>query len=289
MPFAHANADLQRDFLVVHWDQRGAGKSYSPALNEGDLCIEQLISDTHELILWLGARFQKSSVVLVGHSWGSALGAIVAARFPDLVSAFVGLGQVTNLRDSEAMRFHQAVGMARQLGDCPATMALHRLGPPPYATPDQSDLLERCAQRLSSRYYAPITPATFLRLALSSPVYSWFDVAQIPLGRRLSERCFWAEIFRQIDLFAQVPRLDMPVYFLVGRHDSIVTHELARRYSDALEAPRGKTFVTFERSGHWPHLEESELFRSVLTGPVLRHAASRMTTDRWYSPDSAAA
>lgn len=298
MPFAHANADLQRCFLVVHWDQRGAGKSYSPVLNEGDLSIEQLVSDAHELILWLRARFRKSTVLLVGHSWGSALGAIVAARFPSLVSAFVGIGQVSNLQTSEHMRFHQALGHARQLQDSVATAALTRLGPPPYTSVRQSDALERWAQRLSSRHHAPITSATFFRLALSSPIYSWIDVAQIPFGRRFTERCLWGEIFGQIDLFVQVPRLEVPVYFLVGRHDVIVAHELARHYYDALEAPRGKTFITFERSGHWPHLEESELFRAILTGPVRQDLAqewseraggSAVTAGQWYSPNNIAA
>lgn len=298
MPFAHANVGLGQSFLVVQWDQRGAGKSYSPSLNEADLCIEQLVSDTRELILWLRARFHKSTVLLVGHSWGSALGAIVAARFPQFVSAFVGIGQVSNLRASEELRFHLATGMAHELRDRSATAALNRLGSPPYACAEQSDSLERWAQRLNNRYYAPVTSAGLLQLALSSPVYSWQDLALIPLGRRLTERCLWNEIFQQIDLFKQVPRLDVPVYILTGRHDMTVTHTLARRYCHDLEAPRGKTFVTFERSGHWPHLEESELFRATLTGPVRRHLAHEsraraegapISPGQWHAPDSAAA
>ncbi len=282
MPVAHVNKDLERSFLVVHWDQRGAGKSYSPALQIDDLGIEQLCTDAHELILWLHLRFETAGVVLAGHSWGSVLGAMVAARFPDLIIAYVGIGQVTNLRAAEHVRFQLAQTLARQHGNRAAVSALGELGPPPYSHPRQSDLLERWTLRLNGEGHRPITATRFFRLALSSPVYSWLDLVKIPLGVRFSERCLWDKIFREVDLFRQVPRLDVPVFFLIGRHDAIVSHFLARRYFDALEAPRGKSFVTFDHSGHWPHLEEPELFRAILAGPVRRRvrkdAASTVET-----------
>lgn len=268
MPFAHVNADLTRSFVVVHWDQRGAGKSYSPALTALHFSIDQFVSDTHDLILWLCQRFNKSQVVLVGHSWGSALGAIVAARYPQLVSAYVGIGQVTNLHAAEEVRFRIALTLAQQRQEDAAFRALDHLGPPPYRSARESDLLERWACRLAGDCHSPIAEPRFFRMALSSPVYSWLDLIKIPLGVRFSERCFWSEIVREVNLFRQVPRLEMPVYFLIGQRDVVGTHFLARRYFDGLHAPRGKTFITFQHSGHWPHLDESERFRAILTGSL---------------------
>lgn len=281
MPFAHVNRDLAQRFIVVHWDQRGAGKSYSPALHAAHFSIEQFVSDAHELILWLCERFRQPRVVLVGHSWGSALGAIVAARYPQLVAAYVGLGQVTNLRAAEHVRFQLALELAREHQNKTALDALARLGPPPYPRPRQSDFLERWACNLAGDCYRPLADARFFRLALSSPVYSWLDLIKIPLGVRCSERCFWDAIVHGIDLFSQVPRLEMPAYFLVGQHDTVGTHFLARRYFDTLEAPCGKTFITFECSGHWPHLDEAERFRAILADSVRGACVAGVSPARW--------
>lgn len=281
MPFAHVNAELAQWFVVVHWDQRGAGKSYSPALHAGHFSIEQFVSDAHELILWLCERFKQQRVTLVGHSWGSALGAIVAARYPRLVAAYVGLGQVTNLPAAERVRFQLALELADAHENKTALDTLVRLGPPPYHTPRQTDLLERWACRLAGDCHRPLADPRFFRLALSSPVYSWLDLIKIPLGVRCSERCFWDEIVRGIDLFRQVPRLEMPAYFLIGRHDVIGTHFLARRYFDMLEAPRGKTFITFDHSGHWPHLDESDRFRAILASSVRDARVADTSPERW--------
>ncbi len=59
---------LEQNFLVVHWDQRGAGKSYSKDLKVGDISPEKLVEDTLELTYLLQARFNQDKIFLTGQS-----------------------------------------------------------------------------------------------------------------------------------------------------------------------------------------------------------------------------
>src|SRR5690242_13139038 len=44
---------LEEDFVVVYWDQRACGKSFRSSISPESMTLEQLITDTHELILAL--------------------------------------------------------------------------------------------------------------------------------------------------------------------------------------------------------------------------------------------
>ena len=47
MPFAHVTSELEKRFVVVHWDQRGAGKSYSSSIPTSSMNMKQFVADTH--------------------------------------------------------------------------------------------------------------------------------------------------------------------------------------------------------------------------------------------------
>lgn len=87
---------------------------------------------------------------------------------------------------------------------------------------------------------------------------------RIPLGVRYSFQQLWEEIFYRADLFQEVPRLEVPVYFFLGRYDRVISVAVAQRYFDALEAPQGKQIIWFENSGHWPHFEEAARYREAV-------------------------
>lgn len=267
MPFAHVNAALEKDFVVVQWDQRGAGKSYSSSIPESSMTVEQFIADTHELVELLLQRFGRAKLILVAHSWGSIVGALTVAKYPELFDAYVGISQAVDPPESERMMYRFALDAATKRGNEKAATELRRLGEPPYTGFADYRTMKNWVHRFRDAGYSEISPWKFARLALASPVYSWGDLLRLVLGMRFSFSHLWQEVFYRTDLFKQAPKLDVPVYFFLGRHDRTVTASaaLAERYFASLEAPKGKHLIWFENSGHWPQLEEPEKFCTVLT------------------------
>ena len=101
-----------------------------------------------------------------------------------------------------------------------------------------------------------------LRLGLEAPEYSLGDVLRVPKGLRLYQRAMTYDVPAST-LRTDVTSVQVPVYFVAGRWDEVTPSELAERYFAALRAPR-KGFFWFERSAHFPFLEEPARFAEVL-------------------------
>jgi pimeloyl-ACP methyl ester carboxylesterase len=272
MPFSHVNAELEKEFVIVHWDQRGAGKSYSSSIPESSMTIEQFVADTHELAQLLLKRFGRPKLYLVAHSWGSIVGALTVAKYPELFNGYGALSQAANAPESEKMMYRFALETALSRGKEKAAAELWRIGEPPYKSFGDYRTMKGWVHHFRDPGYSEISPWKFAGLALASPAYSWGDLFRLVLGMRFSFSRLWQEAFYRTDLFEQVPKLDVPVHFFLGRHDRTVTASaaLAERYFDRLVAPKGKHLIWFENSGHWPQLEEPEKFRAVLTDELTK-------------------
>ena len=66
-----------------------------------------------------------------------------------------------------------------------------------------------------------------------------------------------------MDLARTLPRLEVPVVMVQGRHDQVAPGGAAQRYASSLQAP-SKRLVWFDSSAHTPHLEEPGKFRDLL-------------------------
>jgi pimeloyl-ACP methyl ester carboxylesterase len=262
----HFNAPLEDHFLVVQWDQRGATKSYAALQDRDALTLDQYVSDASDLLELLTTRFGQQKVIVVGHSWGSILGVLLAQRRPERVQAYVGLGQQVNFLENDTVSHLRAYELAARYGDGKALAQLERIGPPPYTGPDMAErymtLVSLASRHAGRRGVVP----ELLSSVLKAPEYSLRDKLHMFLGSRDTFPLVYPQL-AGINLEAQVPRLEMPVWFMLGREDYVTPSEIAARYFERLEAPR-KTLLWFEHSGHSPQFEEPGKFNSVLIQQV---------------------
>jgi pimeloyl-ACP methyl ester carboxylesterase len=266
MPAMYLAHDFQRpwerEFVMVHWDRLGAGKSYTRGLARDSFDLRRTLDDTHELAEWLRRRFGVAKVFLVGHSWGSYLGLVAVAERPDLYEAFVGTGQVAGRpQDVREERAAGLLPLAQHRGD---EDLLARWAGAESIT--EEDLFRYGRALYGRRSFWPI-----LLTGLRAREYTMRDIANVAPGANRVGRLMRGD---SVPLDSLVSRVDVPVYFFLGRHDLTTPPSLAERYLGALEAPR-KGIIWFEQSAHFPHWEQPERF----------HAGLRLVIAHSFSPE----
>lgn len=271
MPVAHVEKALERDFLVVQWDQRGAGKSYRPGIPVSEMRVAKFVQDTEALSRYLLARFGQRKLYLAGYSWGSLVGALVVRDSPALFHAYIGLSQLVNVPASDRLIYEQTLSRAKEQGDSEALTFLTKIGPPPYPNSADHAKATALARKLAGKVTHRFTTAHYAAIALFSPCYSLADDLRLLRGMKFSHQTLTREI-HEADLFREVPRLDVPVWFFEGRRDTTLSPVLVERYYRALIAPRGKHLVWFEHSAHGIQIEEREKYHAMLR-KVLRETS----------------
>lgn len=262
MYLAHAwQRPLERDFVIVHWDRLGAGKSYAAGAGHTP-SVRQRLDDLYALTAILRERFDPPRLHLVGHSWGSYLGMIAAHERPELFDAYIGTGQMAagaGRIAAEREAFFRRAAAAR--GDDAMLARLDRGDP---VTED--DLFAYGAELRGETSFWPI-----LLTGMRAPEYGFSDIMNVPRGaERLGREMRYDVIEGPLD--ENLLAFDIPVYFLLGRHDWNEPSTLAARYLGRIEAP-AKGLVWFEDSAHFPFWEEPARFRTALRAIDARVAA----------------
>ncbi|MCK4265229.1 alpha/beta hydrolase [Candidatus Babeliales bacterium] len=261
--FRYYNNDLENYFLTVGWDQRGCGKSYNKNIPPESMNIDTFVSDLHELIQYLKKRFKRDKVYLLGKSWGSILGTFYAHKYPEDLIAYIGTGQVANVKDSERLSYEFALVEAKKRNNKKALSELSKIKFPPGKDIKDVKIERKWLTKFGGSAYG--RDGYIMHWApkmLSIKEYSWQDIIRFVLGSKISLKFLWSEIFN-VNLFEQVLKLNVPVYFLLGRHDHQVSSKLAAEYLEKLNAPK-KELIWFDCSGHHPPFEEPERFNEIL-------------------------
>jgi pimeloyl-ACP methyl ester carboxylesterase len=260
---------LEDHFVVVNWEQPGAGKSFD-AVNRSTLSPERYVADGIELVQYLRKRFDEEKVYVLGESWGSVLGIWMVQRSPELFHAFIGTGQMVSFLETDTMCYEFALRVIENRGDDKKTERLKNQGPPPYygdgvAMKEAAFLMETFNYMNADSNIADDGFNTFQDLAGSEyglyDKVNWFRGALETMNRVYPQ--LWG-----VDLREQANQIEVPVYFLIGRHDVNAPPVITEAYYELLTAPH-KELIWFEHSGHNPWVTESARFVDVLVNTVL--------------------
>ena len=261
---------LEDHFVVVNWEQPGAGKSFD-AVNRSELTPERYVTDGIALVEHLRERFGEEKVYVLGESWGSALGIWMVQREPEYFHAFIGTGQMVAFLETDLMCYDFAMKLAQERGDIEKISQLKKQGPPPYY--GQGMALKEATYLMDTFNYMNADPNiyddgfnTFQDLAGSEyGLYDKVNWFRGPLGETLD--VVYPQLWN-VDFRTQVTQLEVPVYFLIGRHDVNAPPVLTEQYYEVLNAPH-KGLIWFEHSGHNPWVTESQAFVDVVVNKVL--------------------
>jgi pimeloyl-ACP methyl ester carboxylesterase len=274
MPFTHIDSQLlEKHFIVVNWDQRGAGKTAAAGTPPEIMNTDQYLADTHELVELLKTRFKKKKIFLLGHSWGSIIGLLTAYRYPESIHAYIGMGQVVNMQKSEALSYSYALAKARELKDEKAVKQLVQIGPPDTWQDYTSLEIQRTLLDKYKGVFNKLSYAEIGRFWFTSPYYTQAEKQSLMISFARTQKIMRPK-YMQVDLEREVHEVKVPVYFLVGRSDHVTHGSLVEDYFKALKAPR-KELIWFEESGHHPNLEEPEKYQKTLINKILENTLNK--------------
>jgi proline iminopeptidase len=271
--FSTYNKDLEKQFIVVNYDQRGSGLSYAPGIPDSTINIQQYVNDAHELVTWLKKRYNKEKIFVLGHSWGTTLGVKLVEQFPNDFYAYIGVAQVVDMEENEkqTLQFTLDTAIAENNKEAIAQLKDIQTRYPPNGKVTMPDLFK---QRYWLEHYGGTVykeqnyGKIFSRISQSiNPLY---DTARSAAGGQFV-LINLADELMEVDLTKTTTKLQVPVYFLLGRHDYTTPFKIAEDYFNLLQAPY-KEIIWFENSAHMIPFEEPEKFNEVIMNKVRKHS-----------------
>ena len=257
--FRYFNSALEHRFVVVYWDQRGAGRSFDRKADPRRLTVAQHLRDLDAVVDHLRNVLARRRIVLVGHSWGAALGLLYADAHPEKVSAIIGVNPLIARRLAEQSEYEFVIEEASRRHDTRTMERVRTIGSPPFERHRDAHKYGGIFHREPRRFWV------MLRAIASGFVRPW-EIRRIIQGNNVSLEAMNRELL-DLDLGRSVTSLEVPVVFFLGRYDRHVDPRIAAGYLSGLQAP-DKRVRWFENSAHNVPFEEAASFNAAIVSEL---------------------
>jgi L-proline amide hydrolase len=248
---------LENNFTIVHYDQRGSGKSYNFGTDYSDVLAGTHVDDLIELTNYIEKYLGQKKVILIGHSYGTYLATMAVNKAPKLYEAYIGIGQVSNMIESELDGLNKCIDAAKIAKDTDDLKYLESI---------EKDIKQ--GNTITPRQYVRKygfaarninENEDYLKGFIFGTEYNFIDAIRYSVGISKSQDRLTKEIIHS-PITDIVKNIDIPVYFVMGKYDCMTSPEAAEEYLNSLNVKSTKQMVIFEDSAHYPQFEEKEKF-----------------------------
>jgi pimeloyl-ACP methyl ester carboxylesterase len=251
--------NLERDFLVAYWEQRGCGAA--PSQDAERVTMHQQVADLRAVLRWSFERTNQRAIVLA-ISIGGTFALQAAEHERDQVRAVVAVSpdSHTAMGDEAAdalIRTHAQTagrGMQRRIAELPK---------PPYLDPAALQQRARVLSDLGAIEHGR-TFAALLRELVLSLVGTYGPAGTVRALRNMNriQHGMLPQI-ASLDLLTNPPKVAVPVHYVFGGNDALNPPEIVKRLPVAIAAP-STTVATVADAGHMVHFDHPDVVRSVV-------------------------
>jgi pimeloyl-ACP methyl ester carboxylesterase len=252
--------ELERDFTVAYWDQRGCGRA--PARDARLVTLDTQVADLLTVVRGVAA-ITRQRVVLLAISLGATAALQAAARDSTDIDSLVLVSLDTDVTASDTAVFHLLQAAARRGDDPKRTRLVRKLGPPPYEAPAEFQLRARLLTDLGGiergRGFVGLLGSWLWSLVRT---YGLLGAVTALRNMNAIQRRVLPQL-PGVNLFRDWPRPSVPVHYIFGDRDPLIPRSLVEQISSL--AGESDTVLTVPDAGHSVHFDEPAVVRSVVT------------------------
>ena len=250
---------LEKDFLVSYWEQRGCGNASQQ--DAKSVCMLQQVDDLRAILQWLHNE-TKHTVIVFGISLGATMVLRAVEQGPDKVKSVIAISPDANTAGSDAAVYSFLQEQSALRGGRRLSGRVKKLGRPPYtdsaAFQRRASLLADLGTIERGKKFNGILTETLFGMFRT---YGLVGTAKALRNLNLIQRKLLPELV-SLDLFADPPRLAVPVHFVFGEQDALTPAAFVKQLPAAIAAP-ARTVLLVPNAGHMVHFDQPEIVRSI--------------------------
>jgi len=242
---------------VVYYDQRGTGKTQlKNKVTPDSLSLDVLLEDLKQTVDYAKHKYETDRIFLAGHSWGTMLGTQYIIKYPQTVAGYIGYGQVVATATQDRSWYEHLKALVLKSGDQEDIKAICSVNDN-FPNIDRQEFVITSALLGELEYKYGFRANDVFELYNKSPIMTSEDEIQLSQSEEFNRKLV-DEVFIGYDI-GNVKEYQVPVYYVLGRHDEWTTSTIAAEYFETIQAPK-KGLYWIEDAGHLPDTDNPSAF-----------------------------